>query len=158
MKHLLTKTFLIVSALTLSTGTASAAKLLTLTCDVLDATTKLPRTQFSPGDPILVGFKAIGPNDGSVMATGPGTDRGAHVKLTATAKIAGIKLPFNISQSYYLVLSDTTGTQTESFAIDESRTITVPPNVPKGSTLTLTLSAIVGQVGSGTCKKAISVQ
>ena len=155
MKILTTKTCLIISILMLSTSVASAANLLTLTCNVLDPVTHFSKTIFAPGDVVLLGLNVKGPNNGSIML--PGKDRGVQVKVTATAKIAGIKFPFSINQSYHLALSDITGTHTESFSVDDSRTITIPTGTPEGSTLTLIISAIVGEVGSGSCKKNISV-
>jgi len=155
MKRLTTKTCLIIAILMLSASAASAANLLTLTCNVLDPVTHLAKTVFAPGDEALLGLIVKGPNNGSIML--PGKDRGVHVQVTANAKIGGIKFPFSINQSYYLALSDITGTETESFSIDDSRTKTIPTGTPIGSTLTLTISAIVGEVGSGSCKKNISV-
>jgi hypothetical protein len=156
MKRLTHTISLILAILMLSTNLASAANLLTLTCNVLDPGTGTPKTTFAPGNEILLNLNLIGPNNGSLLL--PGKDRGVRVQVSAKAKIAGIKLPFNINQSYYLALSDISGTQTESFSVSDSRTITLPTQTPRGSTLTILISAIVGDVGSGSCKKTITVQ
>lgn len=162
MRALIVKSCQIIGFLVISGNAASATtNLLTLSCKVSDPLTpNISKSSFAPGEQALLSLSVEAPNSGNDIPLLPlshGKDRSVHVQLAVTAKIVGIKLPFNIKESYSFPLSNVISEQVPHLSMDNARIITIPSGVPKGSVLNVTVNAIVGEVGSGSCKKSLSI-
>jgi hypothetical protein len=96
------------------------------------------------------------PNDGSYFDKCK--NQNVSVFISGLAKISGLNLPFSISSSEKIPLSQVSHTSTDKIHLNARKELNLSSWLPHNSSAKINIMVNITKLGSRTCKNTVSIQ